>query len=493
MNESVLAPRLAPATAASLIAAALAAVVAAVNEVPNDTAHYDLLSDADLVKTQHALAGVQQLLASRAASAAGVIAHRSRRELGKDGLAQREGFRTPEAMVQHHTGVTSREASTLVTVGTMTRASRHPEHGEQSCGEPWLRVVGAAAGDGSISLGAARSIRSGLGTPSADESGVGVTERELSEAASRLVNEAPGLNADQLFRLAKDLRDELDAAGIASRERAVYENRSLRRMNLSNGATRFIIDGDLESSAYLNDLYDKVTSPRRGGPRFIDPDEKAWAEEVASDDRSLEQYAHDAIFGIMRIGVAADTLESRRIVGARQPSVRLLAVEQQFLARTGHGRIEGVATPVSHETVERAVCTAGSRRLTLDDNLQPLNLGRESRLFTHAQRLALAARDGGCMWTGCDRPPSWTEAHHISFWARDEGRTDIADGILLCRHHHMLAHNNHWEIERDSVGQCWLVPPPDIDRHRMPRALEPKSAVVRDLRRAMIPKGVSTG
>ncbi|MGB3909892.1 MAG: hypothetical protein WBL06_05425, partial [Pseudolysinimonas sp.] len=38
-------------------------------------------------------------------------------------------------------------------------------------------------------------------------------------------------------------------------------------------------------------------------------------------------------------------------------------------------------------------------------------------------------------------------AHHANHWAHG-GRTDIADGILLCRHHHMLLHNNHWKIHR---------------------------------------------
>ncbi|MEP6482771.1 MAG: HNH endonuclease signature motif containing protein [Rhodoglobus sp.] len=41
-------------------------------------------------------------------------------------------------------------------------------------------------------------------------------------------------------------------------------------------------------------------------------------------------------------------------------------------------------------------------------------------------------RDGGCRFPGCDRPPSWCEAHHIVPWSHG-GRTDLADGLLLCR------------------------------------------------------------
>ena len=82
------------------------------------------------------------------------------------------------------------------------------------------------------------------------------------------------------------------------------------------------------------------------------------------------------------------------------------------------------------------------------------------------------------MAPGCDRPPSWTEAHHIQHWARDGGRTDIADGILLCRHHHLLFHNNGWEIEREGCAY-WLVPPADVDPGRTPIRLESKSVLRR--------------
>jgi hypothetical protein len=109
-------------------------------------------------------------------------------------------------------------------------------------------------------------------------------------------------------------------------------------------------------------------------------------------------------------------------------------------------------------------------------------VGREQRLFTARQRIALAARDGGCRWPGCDRPPSWTEAHHIRHWKRDHGPTDIVNGILLCRHHHLLLHDNGWEITRTG-SDYWLVPPADIDPHRVPREMPSKSAALHDLQR----------
>jgi hypothetical protein len=247
-----------------------------------------------------------------------------------------------------------------------------------------------------------------------------------------------------------------------------------------------------------------LTSPRRGGPRFVDPAGTAWAENIATDPRSTEQYLHDAVVGLLRKGVDTDLAEAEtrtgagggrrtpRIVGSRVPAVRVLVTEEALRTRTGHGRIEGTDIPVSIETVVRVVCTSGTVPIAFGQDGNVLDLGRESRLFSSRQKVALAARDGGCLWPGCDRPANWTEAHHIDQWARDHGRTDLADGVLLCRHHHLLLHNNHWEIERRG-NAYWLIPPADVDPARNPRPLSSKSAAVRDLLRERQPDGVRAG
>jgi hypothetical protein len=151
----------------------------------------------------------------------------------------------------------------------------------------------------------------------------------------------------------------------------------------------------------------------------------------------------------------------------------------------GHGRIEGCGVPVSLETVQRIACTGGTIPILFGDNGQIMDLGREQRLFTPAQKIAISARDGGCMWTGCGSPPGSTETHHIDQWDRDHGNTDVALGILLCRHHHLLLHNNHWNIILKD-GSYWLIPPPDIDPAQTPRPLNSKSAALADLQRQVL-------
>jgi len=41
---------------------------------------------------------------------------------------------------------------------------------------------------------------------------------------------------------------------------------------------------------------------------------------------------------------------------------------------------------------------------------------RTTRVVTSAQRSALAARDGGCVFPDCDRPLAWCEGHHLVHW-----------------------------------------------------------------------------
>ena len=77
------------------------------------------------------------------------------------------------------------------------------------------------------------------------------------------------------------------------------------------------------------------------------------------------------------------------------------------------------------------------------------------------------------MFPDCDRPASWCKRHHIIFWARDHGRTDLADGILLCRHHHLL-HNNDWDSKRHGTNY-WLIPHPTPTREREPIRMHSRS------------------
>ena len=97
-----------------------------------------------------------------------------------------------------------------------------------------------------------------------------------------------------------------------------------------------------------------------------------------------------------------------------------------------------------------------------------LELGRSQRLFTGSLRRALALRDRGCAFPGCDRPAAWCQAHHILSWA-DGGETSLRNGVLLCGHHHAVVHRDHWTIRIALDGIPDFAPPTWIDPLRKPR------------------------
>jgi hypothetical protein len=256
------------------------------------------------------------------------------------------------------------------------------------------------------------------------------------------------LSPEKVARRARELRDELDETGVIDREEALRQKRFLRLIPQADGMTRLSGLLDPESAALVTDAVDAVTAPRRGGPRFVEPGAAARAEAIVRDTRSTEQLALDALVEMVRIAAATD---SGRVFGTRQPSVRVHVAFSDLQRDTGSAHLEGQMSAVSVQSAQRMGCSDGLLGILFDADGSALRHGRRKRLFTDKQRDALAAVWGGCAAPDCDRPPSWTEAHHINEWQKDGGSTDVEDGILLCRYHHLLVHNNGWRVRRDGT------------------------------------------
>jgi hypothetical protein len=475
------APRAAAASAAGVssgptLLARAEAAVAALRAMSLDASDYRALDDSGLLAMAQVAAHQQRISGVLAAILAGEIARRSALELGHNGLAQRTGFRTPEEMVRSTMGVSARDAYQSVRVGRM-------EHAEWSGAEPWLAPVRSALRAGDISVAAADSIRSGL-----LDHNTHVSEAALLEATTSLSELATTLDADRLYRRAREARDDLDDAALADalaealadtiraeREQAARNARALTFRRLPDGSGTLTWHLDPESAAACSALIDRATSPRRGGPRFTAPAARVRARRITDDERSTPQLLSDVFLELLRHGASVDTT---MLLGSGAPVVSVLVSHEAVSNRTGRAHFAAQPgtpeLPTTIATAERLACAGDTVTITLDPHGQPLDVGREQRLYSRRQRIALAARDGGCRWPDCERPPSWSEAHHIRHWARDGGRTDVADGILLCRHHHLLSHNNGWEITREQADY-WLIPPPDIDPEQQPIPLPSKS------------------
>jgi hypothetical protein len=457
------------------------AAVEAVEALPVDVSAYQELGEAALLEVNLLAATASKGLSGSKALIAGEIAHRSTPALGLQGLAQRAGHRTPAQFMVATNGVTGREAVIAVRVGALAREAATAGQVDRATGEvavpsqPWLAPVAAALAARELSVEGAEAIRAGLGEPT-----TAVTADALRAAASRLCRDGASLPPDHLFRAAREARDELDVDGVKLREAERRAKRSLTFTTLPDGMSRLVWVMDPETAVTVKDVFDRLTSPKRGGVRFVADAEKTKAARILEDTRTVAQLASDGFEQLLRAGADSD---SRRLLGSGAPVVRVTATRTAFASGHGLGRLDGQSDPVSISTVQRLTCTGATEEVTFDRAGRALDVGREQRTFTRRQREALAVRDGGCMMPDCQRPPSWCEAHHIRFWGRDHGPTNTADGILLCKHHHLLAHNNGWEIKRDQTDAYWLIPPPERDSRQIPIPLRSKSPALRDLAR----------
>jgi Domain of unknown function (DUF222) len=186
----------------------------------------------------------------------------------------------------------------------------------------------------------------------------------------------------------------------------------------------------------------------------------------AGDDRSAAQQRLDALVGICR-----RYLEGIPFNGSAEPHV-VISVPLDVLNGEVHGSaMTQDGEPVSRRTARRVACAGSMQRLVHAAGI-PLDLGRTVRTFNRQQRRALAYRDGGCRFPGCDRPPSQCEAHHIEpFAPPHEGTTDLANGILLCWHHHHFVHELGWTVTLARYANVVFHPPRGTPLISYPRCL----------------------
>lgn len=456
------------------------AALAALAELPTGVVELRGLSEEALLRINGLHAAASRALGAAGAVIAGEVAHRSRPALGMSGLAQRTGFRTPQRLLTQTTGATKQQVNTALAAGILLTEIADEGTVDEVTGEvlaptqPWLRPVAAAVTAGDISTSAAQSIGSGLGSPNS-----AVSAEQLEVAAARLVEEAiVGIDADRLWKRARDARDELDVAGVKIREAELFDTRGVTHFPLPGGGGKAIWTMDPETYANFTDLYDRATSPKLGGVRFVSKEQSQRAATIAADERTPAQLASDALLQLLRLG--ADT-NPNVLLGSGAPIIRITVAEDALHTGNGFAKIEGQDEPVSIDTVHRLLCSGHSIRMGFDPKGNVLDLESEQRLFSKRQREVLAVKFGHCMDPNCDRPPSWTEAHHIKQWARDKGKTRIENGILLCKWHHLKYHNEGYEIEIDDNGNYWQVPPKAVDPEQKRVAMPLKSTAIADL------------
>jgi hypothetical protein len=97
--------------------------------------------------------------------------------------------------------------------------------------------------------------------------------------------------------------------------------------------------------------------------------------------------------------------------------------------------------------------------VALDDDVgHTMYEGRARRDPTPTQRRELWRRDRHCRFPGCTHE-TFVNPHHLRWWKRDRGKTDLDNLALLCEHHHGLVHSKVWQAKGDANGELTFVGP----------------------------------
>ena len=116
-------------------------------------------------------------------------------------------------------------------------------------------------------------------------------------------------------------------------------------------------------------------------------------------------------------------------------------------------------TPLSAQMLAEHATDAKVLPAVFKADWSELALGR-TRNASDAQRLVLAARDGGCI--GCELTSEHTQGHHISYYEND-GLTEIPNLASMCEPCHQDLHNRSRKIHTPPHGRPRLAPPDPQD------------------------------
>jgi hypothetical protein len=296
----------------------------------------------------------------------------------------------------------------------------------------WSAVqAGMAAGQ--VSVEQARVIVHGL-EALPDHVGADV----VTKAEAQLVEYAKEFAPSDLRKLARrilevvapEIAEAEEAQQLQREEQHAREKCRLTLKPIGDGTTRLSgLLPDLDATR-LRTYLDAFTSPRKqegalGGEEDRIPHPRRLGQACALlehlDPDQLPEHGGDATTVMVTIDL------------------------DSLITELGTGAIVG-GEPLSATAVRRLACTANIIPVVLGGNGEILDLGRSRRLFSPAQRRAMARRDKTCRAEGCSIPARWCEAHHVTPWS-EGGNTDLDDGILGCSFHHHLFHDPNYEHE----------------------------------------------
>ena len=269
---------------------------------------------------------------------------------------------------------------------------------------------------------------------------------------TELLEKAREYSVGRLWHFCHHVRHATDPEGFAAEQNRATESRTLKMSTYEDGS--LALEGWIDSvgGAVVRSALEPLAQPNGD-----------------HDERGREHRNADAFVEVCRHVQDAGVLPQR-------PHLQVTASLDTLrgLAGSPAGDLE-YSVPVSAATVQRLACDGTIARVVLAPESVVIDVGRARRVVAGAMRRALNARDGHCKWPRCDRPASWSDAHHVVHWTKG-GDTDLANMILLCHRHHWMAHEGGWQLVRTADGGVLTVPPRPPGLARVADAEDPVEA-----------------
>jgi hypothetical protein len=251
----------------------------------------------------------------------------------------------------------------------------------------------------------------------------------------KLLRQASNLSVAEFRTKCLHARHMADPEGYVEEEKQGVEARALTLTNTDEGVV------------LINGILDKV-----GGAALRTALEPLAKRAGKDDNRDRERRLADALVDLSMHALDTGLVPQRTHMQVTTSLETLLG-----LAGAPAAELE-FSLPISAKAVERLACDCSVTRILLGSDSSVIDVGRARRVISGPQRKALAVRDRGCIWPGCDRPASWTSGHHLAHWIRG-GPTDLPNLVLLCYRHHWMVHEGDWQIVRTDDGRILTIPP----------------------------------
>jgi Domain of unknown function (DUF222) len=200
------------------------------------------------------------------------------------------------------------------------------------------------------------------------------------------------------FAAARDFRG-LDASIRYYQTRAKFlddkDPRDLNGLHLSRVGNRWALNADLDDYA---------------GTTLNEAVNAAMDKPSDGDTRSADKRRADALTRIGRFFLDHANLPME---GGERPHITIVLGYETAL---NGSYSEYTNTAFAPADIRQMLCDARISRIIMGPQSIPLDAGHATHTPSKAMRRAIAARDKGCRFHGCGRPPSWCEAHHVTAW-----------------------------------------------------------------------------